>query len=179
MTTVKPARPLKRAYERLRDDALEYPGCSDCLRGTYRPADGSESDGPACDFNREWVEQYERYFNPPVPYREFHHSVHTAFGLPCDKDCIDRPVLRYPAGESITDRVKAAYRVEDIAERLTELRGYGNRLKGRCPFHKEQRGQSFTVYIDTQSWYCFGQCATGGNVITLARFAEANGLRWL
>ncbi len=37
--------------------------------------------------------------------------------------------------------------------------------KGLCPFHKEKT-PSFVVYPDKGSWYCYGSCSTGGNVIT-------------
>ncbi len=40
----------------------------------------------------------------------------------------------------------------------------GNRVRqGICPFHEETEG-SFTVYADSQRWYCFG-CGLGGDVL--------------
>ena len=40
----------------------------------------------------------------------------------------------------------------------------GNRVRqGICPFHEESEG-SFTVYADSQRWYCFG-CGLGGDVL--------------
>ncbi|MCY3923226.1 MAG: CHC2 zinc finger domain-containing protein [Chloroflexi bacterium] len=44
-----------------------------------------------------------------------------------------------------------------------ELRGRGRVRQGLCPFHEEREG-SFTVYADTQRWYCFG-CGIGGDVL--------------
>ena len=44
-----------------------------------------------------------------------------------------------------------------------ELRGRGRVRQGRCPFHEETEG-SFTVYADTQRFYCFG-CGLGGDVL--------------
>ena len=44
-----------------------------------------------------------------------------------------------------------------------ELRGRGRVRQGLCPFHEETQG-SFTVYADTQRWYCFG-CGLGGDVL--------------
>lgn len=44
------------------------------------------------------------------------------------------------------------------------LKRSGQRFKGCCPFHSEET-PSFTVYPDTQSFYCFG-CGIGGDVIT-------------
>jgi len=43
------------------------------------------------------------------------------------------------------------------------LRGRGRVRQGVCPFHEETEG-SFTVYADTQRWYCFG-CGHGGDVL--------------
>ena len=44
-----------------------------------------------------------------------------------------------------------------------ELRGRGRVRQGLCPFHEETEG-SFTVYADSQRWYCFG-CGLGGDVL--------------
>ncbi len=44
-----------------------------------------------------------------------------------------------------------------------ELRGRGRVRQGLCPFHEETEG-SFTVYADTQRFYCFG-CGLGGDVL--------------
>lgn len=46
----------------------------------------------------------------------------------------------------------------------------GRVLQGLCPFHAE-RTPSFTVYPDTQSFYCFG-CGEGGDVIDFVRLRE-------
>ena len=43
------------------------------------------------------------------------------------------------------------------------LRGRGRVRQGVCPFHEENAG-SFTVYADSQRWYCFG-CGLGGDVL--------------
>jgi len=43
------------------------------------------------------------------------------------------------------------------------LRPAGRRLVGRCPFHPD-REPSFSVYPETQSYFCFG-CSAGGDVI--------------
>jgi DNA primase len=52
---------------------------------------------------------------------------------------------------------------EAVAEAGVVLAGKGRRLVGRCPFH-EETAPSFTVYVDTASWFCFG-CRRGGDVI--------------
>ena len=43
------------------------------------------------------------------------------------------------------------------------LRGMGRVRQGFCPFHDEAEG-SFTVYADSERWYCFG-CGLGGDVL--------------
>lgn len=45
-----------------------------------------------------------------------------------------------------------------------KLRKSGNKLVGRCPFHDEKSG-SFFIYKDQNSWWCFGACQEGGDVI--------------
>ena len=50
------------------------------------------------------------------------------------------------------------------------LRGRGRVRQGICPFHEEAEG-SFTVYADTERWYCFG-CGEGGDVLDFLQRAE-------
>ncbi len=50
------------------------------------------------------------------------------------------------------------------------LRGRGRVRQGVCPFHEEAEG-SFTVYADSQRWYCFG-CGKGGDVLDFVRRIE-------
>jgi len=52
-----------------------------------------------------------------------------------------------------------------------QLRGRGRVRQGVCPFHEEQEG-SFTVYEDSQRWYCFG-CGEGGDVLDFVRRTES------
>ena len=48
-----------------------------------------------------------------------------------------------------------------------KLRQTGKTLIGHCPLH-DDRNPSFTVYLATNSWYCFAE-GRGGDVITLLR----------
>ena len=50
------------------------------------------------------------------------------------------------------------------------LRGRGRVRQGVCPFHDETEG-SFTVYGDSERWYCFG-CGLGGDVLDFIQRAE-------
>ena len=50
------------------------------------------------------------------------------------------------------------------------LRGRGRVRQGVCPFHDEAEG-SFTVYADSERFYCFG-CGLGGDVLDFIQRAE-------
>ena len=72
---------------------------------------------------------------------------------------VDIPALkaRHPLG----DAVEAAG---------VRLRGRGRVRQGVCPFHDEVEG-SFTVYADSERFYCFG-CGLGGDVLDFIQQAE-------
>lgn len=118
-------------------------------------------------------ETLQRSFPDLEPWHEFHHRVREGFGLACDRECRE-PKSRN--GVSFIAELKSVYRVEDVAVRLTRLRGSGNSLRGKCPFHNERNGEAFIVWIEHQKWRCFGQCATGGDVIDLVDVAMSKGL---
>ncbi len=52
-----------------------------------------------------------------------------------------------------------------------QLRGQGRVRQGVCPFHEETEG-SFTVYADSERWFCFG-CGEGGDVLDFVRRVES------
>ena len=60
--------------------------------------------------------------------------------------------------------LKRRHPLGDVVEAAgVRLRGRGRVRQGLCPFHEETEG-SFTVYADTQRFYCFG-CGLGGDVL--------------
>ncbi len=60
--------------------------------------------------------------------------------------------------------LKARHPLGGVVEAAgVQLRGRVRVRQGVCPFHEETEG-SFTVYADTQRWYCFG-CGLGGDVL--------------
>ena len=65
--------------------------------------------------------------------------------------------------ESFLQELKYKTDIEDIVSTYVSLRKRGNTSVGLCPFHNEKT-PSFTVYNDTQSFYCFG-CGAGGDAI--------------
>lgn len=60
--------------------------------------------------------------------------------------------------------------IESIVSSYVNIKRTGRISKGLCPFHNEKT-PSFTVYPDTQSYYCFG-CGSGGDVITFIKNIE-------
>ena len=60
--------------------------------------------------------------------------------------------------------LKRRYPLGDVVEASgVKLVGRGRVRQGVCPFHEENEG-SFTVYADSQRWYCFG-CGLGGDAL--------------
>ena len=72
---------------------------------------------------------------------------------------VDIPALK--AGHPLGDTVEAAG---------VRLRGRGRVRQGVCPFHDEAEG-SFTVYGDSERFYCFG-CGEGGDVLDFIQKSE-------
>ncbi|MDE6036076.1 MAG: DNA primase [Ruminococcus sp.] len=60
--------------------------------------------------------------------------------------------------------------VENVIGNYIQLRKNGRNYVCSCPFHSEKT-PSFTVFPDTQSFYCFG-CGAGGDVITFIMKTE-------
>ena len=60
--------------------------------------------------------------------------------------------------------LRARHPLGDVVEAAgVVLRGKGLVRQGVCPFHQEQEG-SFTVYANTEKFWCFG-CGAGGDVL--------------
>ncbi len=67
--------------------------------------------------------------------------------------------------------LKERHPLGDVVEAAgVRLRGRGRVRQGVCPFHEEAEG-SFTVYADSERWYCFG-CGDGGDVLDFIRRFE-------
>ena len=67
--------------------------------------------------------------------------------------------------------LKRRHLLADVVESAgVPLRGRGRVRQGVCPFHEEREG-SFTVYGDTEKWYCFG-CGEGGDVLDFLQRLE-------
>lgn len=72
--------------------------------------------------------------------------------------------------EAFIEELLARSDIESIISDYTRLTRKGNRLTGLCPFHSEKTG-SFVVYLENQSYYCFG-CGAGGGLINFIMCAE-------
>ena len=69
------------------------------------------------------------------------------------------------------DALKSFHPLGDLVEASgVQLRGRGRVRQGVCPFHDEAEG-SFTVYADSQRYYCFG-CGDGGDVLDFIQRME-------
>ena len=68
--------------------------------------------------------------------------------------------------------LKARHPLGDAVEAAgVRLRGRGRVRQGVCPFHEEVEG-SFTVYADSERFYCFG-CGLGGDVLDFIQRTES------
>ena len=68
--------------------------------------------------------------------------------------------------------LKRRHPLGDVVEASgVQLHGQGRVRQGVCPFHDEQEG-SFTVYADSERWFCFG-CGAGGDVLDFVRRVES------
>ena len=72
--------------------------------------------------------------------------------------------------------LKRRYPLGDVVEASgVKLVGRSRVRQGVCPFHDETAG-SFTVYADSQRWYCFG-CGLGGDVLDFIQRLDGVELR--
>lgn len=78
--------------------------------------------------------------------------------------------------QEIIDRIISDVPIQDVAkdEGINFVKVGGNKLWACCPFHNENT-PSFYVDSGKNVWRCFGQCRSGGNVISLYRKLK-NGL---
>ena len=75
-----------------------------------------------------------------------------------------------PVNESFLQELKYKSDITDVVSSYVSLKKRGSTYVGLCPFHNEKT-PSFTVYPETQSFYCFG-CGTGGDTVTFIKKIE-------
>lgn len=61
--------------------------------------------------------------------------------------------------------------VTTLAEYSIDIRHEGQVLRAFCPFHNDTGRPNFTIYEDTNSWYCWA-CKEGGDVIAFVAKME-------
>ena len=72
--------------------------------------------------------------------------------------------------DSFIQDLKLKTDINDIISTYVTLKKRGGTYVGLCPFHNEKT-PSFTVYPDTQSFYCFG-CGAGGDAVGFIKKIE-------
>ena len=72
--------------------------------------------------------------------------------------------------EDFLQELRSRNSITSVISSYVQLKRRGRTEVGLCPFHGEKT-PSFTVYPDTESFYCFG-CGIGGDVINFIRHAE-------
>ncbi len=70
----------------------------------------------------------------------------------------------------LIEAVKDRSDIVDLIGTYVSLKRAGSNYNGLCPFHSEKT-PSFTVFPDSQSFYCFG-CQAGGDVFTFVKSME-------
>lgn len=66
------------------------------------------------------------------------------------------------------EEIKLRATIQDIVGETVDLKSKGRVLWGCCPFH-EERTPSFKVDPAAGTWYCFGACRKGGDVIAFVQ----------
>ena len=67
---------------------------------------------------------------------------------------------------SVTEQIKARLDLLAYADRyVPNLKKSGKYFKACCPFH-EEKTPSFVINAEQDTWYCYGACATGGDIFT-------------
>lgn len=134
-----------------------------------------------CPELRDWIEELDTSEAIPLPGADnapfaSGNSYWQSTVLPLLKKRIASPDAKPYKSGNIFKAVKNAVRLEDVAAKFCDLQPAGrDKMRARCPLHSE-RSPSFVVYIETQSWHCYGACNTGGDVIALAQRLADRGL---
>ena len=73
---------------------------------------------------------------------------------------------------STVDDIRARLDIVDVVSGyVPDLKRTGSSYKARCPFHQENT-PSFVVFPTSQTWRCFGGCATGGDMFSFVMRTE-------
>lgn len=72
--------------------------------------------------------------------------------------------------DEFKNELKTKTDIQSVIGKYVNLKHQGRTSKGLCPFHSE-KSPSFTVYNDTQSYYCYG-CQASGDAISFIQHIE-------
>ncbi|MBO4356156.1 MAG: DNA primase, partial [Clostridia bacterium] len=72
--------------------------------------------------------------------------------------------------QNVIEEIKLRCEIYDVVSTYVTLKRAGSNYVGLCPFHSEKT-PSFTVFPDSQNFYCFG-CGAGGDQINFIRKIE-------
>ena len=72
--------------------------------------------------------------------------------------------------KDIIEEIRSRNDIVELIGSYVNLKRAGSNFNGLCPYHGEKT-PSFTVFPNTQSFYCFG-CGAGGDAITFAMRSE-------
>ena len=64
----------------------------------------------------------------------------------------------------VVEEVRRRTDIVELIGSYVTLKRAGSNYNGLCPFHSEKT-PSFTVFPDSESFYCFG-CGAGGDCVT-------------
>ena len=179
----KMSRKDRLAWESQRRNNLDVRSCDHCSRWGDTPSLDRDYDGTplACELlTSESAYRYEVGLKMPE-YEVFHHHLATEImgdKHECGWDCGVRHTKNTSGQEglSLFEKVKMAYRIEDLAANVTEM--YGSHTQtGPCPFHNGS-GRELVVWTEIQEWKCYGRCQTGGDVIHFIVECKKAGLNW-
>ncbi|HWY79821.1 MAG TPA: CHC2 zinc finger domain-containing protein [Candidatus Sulfotelmatobacter sp.] len=114
-------------------------------------------------FSYFWT-SYLKYFHASTVIKIDKHL----YRLYRQKRLLNKNNDRYPDAQAKWEEQKERaenYSLCDLAlPYLDKIRQTANRITALCPFHKEKT-PSFTIFINQNSFHCFG-CQAHGNVIT-------------
>lgn len=66
--------------------------------------------------------------------------------------------------------------IVEVINHYIEVSPVGDKYKALCPFHNEKT-PSLTIFPETNSWYCFGACAEGGDAVDFVQKHEDIGFK--
>jgi DNA primase len=59
--------------------------------------------------------------------------------------------------------------IESLYPDKNALRQFGSRLRGNCPFHRDEHNPNFFIYTATNTWYCFVEKKGGDSISFLMK----------